>query len=120
MGVPLEYQDTLDKLVAADREVAQATCDIPHLTPMAYLNSSPRAEEDDLPYCGWFVGVYAWMQECKARSDKDPTVGYPPDIISNRTGIDVWETRNFAMWCCTALRDRAAVEYVREKLSEEN
>ena len=66
LTIPEEHKVTIRALVEADPEVAQATCDIPHIDPSTYLVEGSPYRGNVLPYCGCFVGVYAWMQECKA------------------------------------------------------
>ena len=60
MLIQQQHKDTIKDLVEADPEVALATCDIPHLDPTTYLTSGDA--DSALPYCGCFVGVYAWSE----------------------------------------------------------
>jgi len=112
--IPEEHKRTIEALVEADPEVAQATCDIPHLTPQSYLYH--RSDNDPLPYCGCFVGVYGWMQECK-RGNEPPT--YAPSAISRITDISERAISIFAIWCQTDPRDEEAVCYARGLLERD-
>jgi len=113
MRIPEKHKKTIAALVEADPEVAQATCDIPHLRPETYLIEGD--ESDDLPFCGCFVGVYEWMQECKA-GRPPPLYATAPDTVSSVTKIDEDDIKEFAEWCYTVERDRAAVRYARSLL----
>ena len=115
MQISAEHKSTIRAMVEADREVALATCDIPHLDPTRYIR--PSRTDEALPYCGCFVGVYAWMATCK-RGDAVPWYHEVPEIVSELTGHSRWEISDFGMWCNTPARDRAAVCYAREVLAE--
>ena len=122
MIVPTRHKKTIAALVAADPEVAQATCDIPHLAPSIYLVVGDP-DDDELPYCGCFVGVYQWMPACK-RGDEVDTHGDSPQIVAENTVTqwqnsgDLWyNIEGFAGWCCTEERDQAAVCYARSLLA---
>ena len=82
MLIPEQHKATIRTLVEADREVAQATCDIPHLEPSVYIREGQPW--DELPYCGCFVGVYAWMQECKRGNEVPPYY-----IVTNKVALAV-------------------------------
>lgn len=112
--IPEEHKATIRALVEADPEVAQATCDIPHIDPSTYLVEG-SGYQNVLPYCGCFVGVYAWMQECKAGRET-PTHGETPFVISGRTPIPFADIAGFAGWCITPMRDQSAVSYARSLL----
>ena len=114
LRIPTEYKETIEAMVAADPEVAQATCDIPHLDPSTYL--VPGDEYEALPYCGCFVGVYGWMQECKRGNDVPPHFDIP-QIVAQGTGCTDWEIGDFAAWCNTPEKDRLAVRYARTLLA---
>jgi len=116
MVIPEEHKETIRALVEADPEVAQATCDIPHLDPRTYLRTS-YPWEGTLPYCGCFVGVYAWMQECK-RGNEPPGFFNTPIAISYATNIPEDDIGEFAHWCITDARDHEAVRYARGLLEE--
>jgi len=109
LTIPAEHKATIKALVKADPEVAQATCDIPHLAPQIYLKHTP---EEEFPYCGCFVGVYDWMQSCKL-GEVPETFGFNSYVIAGRTGIIAGDIRDFAGWCRTVERDHAAVRYAR-------
>ena len=112
--IPEEHKATIRALIEADPEVAQATCDIPHLNPRAWLN---EGEGDVLPYCGCFVGVYAWMQQCK-RGNTDWILGIEaPNTVAWRTNIPQHKISGFGVWCNTIAKDRAAVVYARGLLN---
>jgi len=112
MRIPEEHKQTIKKLVEADPEVAQATCDIPHLNPRIWLEKS----EKDLPYCGCFIGVYAWMQQCKKKTEIGILYESPKYTVADHTGISLRSLSLFGYWCETPARDHAAVEYARELL----
>ena len=114
LTIPKQHKATIRALVEADPEVAQATCDIPHIDPSMYLveGSSYR---NVLPYCGCFVGVYAWMQECKAER-KIPTYGEVPFAVSDHTPISCRDISEFGGWCITPARDQLAVKYAKSLL----
>lgn len=111
--IPEEYKATIKKMVEADPEVAQATCDIPHSPTILLSKGSPI--EGPLPYCGCFVGVYAWMQECKY-GEEAPIHFSVYGKIEKRTEISQCYTSWLANWCNTEERDRAAVEYAMSLL----
>ena len=112
MVIPEEHKATIRAVVEADPEVAQAMCDIPHLEPESYLVEGD--DWDALPYCGCFVGVYAWMQECKRGHDApmDRVAG----IVADRVGIPFDAVANFAGWCTSPEKDELAVQYARSLL----
>ena len=112
MVIPEEHKATIRGLVEADPEVAQATCDIPHLKPGVWLEAGWPG--DALPYCGCFVGVYAWMQQCKAGNDRGLLYGAALPTVSNQTGVP--GVGKFGGWCNTVARDRLAVDYARSLL----
>jgi len=114
LRIPNDHKKTIEAMVAADPEVAQATCDIPHLDPATYLRRGYGS--DVLPYCGCFVGVYAWMQECK-RGIANPLHTYIPAIVSGRVGCSTEDIIHFAGWCRTIKRDEDAVRYARTLLA---
>jgi len=111
--IPEEHKETIRALVEADPEVAQATCDIPHLAPHIYLHHG--GTEDELPYCGCFVGVYAWMHACKQGNVIDLDAWAPWYALG---ASNIEEVANFAGWCITEDRDQAAVRYARSLLAE--
>lgn len=111
--IPEEHKATIRALVEADPEVAQATCDIPHLAPHRYLGRGSIT--DELPYCGCFVGVYAWMQQCKLGNEFDLN-NWAPWYALGSSNIE--EVASFAGWCITKERDQAAVLYARSLLAE--
>ena len=115
MIIPEEHKATIKALVEVDPEVAQATCDIPHLEPDIWLRAGKL--EDDLPYCGCFVGVYDWMMSCKNGNEPD-LWGAAPSKISNITSIELLAIYRFGLWCDTKARDHAAVEYARSLLAD--
>lgn len=115
--IPRDHKETIKAMVAADAEVAQATCDIPHLEPSMYIRSGNAA--DALPYCGCFVGVYAWMQECKSGNEL-PAYFAIPQVVSECTGRSEWAIIDFARWCNTPTKDRLAVLYARSLLVTAN
>ena len=117
LRIPDELKETIRAMVAADPEVAQATCDIPHLDPTTYLHRN--LDGDGIPYCGCFVGVYAWMQECK-EGRVVPQCFEVPEIVSKHTGCSSWQIMYFATWCNTPARDRLAVCYARTLLATPN
>lgn len=112
MKIPVEHRATIRALVKADPEVAQATCDIPHLDPESYLEEA--GDSDALPYCGCFVGVYAWMLECK-RGEEAPTYRVA-DIVADYTRVPYDDITRFAGWCITAEKDSLAVQYAQNLL----
>ena len=113
LTIPEKHKATIRALVKADPEVAQATCDIPHLDPHAYQRSARPTE--DLPFCGCFIGVYAWMQECKNGGDAN-LFGWAPTDVSRRTSISEDRLEGFAFWCITPEKDQLAVRYARSLL----
>ncbi len=117
LRIPREHEETIKALVAADPEVAQATCDIPHLDPSRYIRPGETGEA--LPYCGCFVGVYAWMQECK-RGNAVPLHFEIPEIVAECVGCHEWAISEFAGWCNTPTKDRLAVRYARGLLATAN
>ena len=117
MVIPEEHKRTIKALVEADPEVAQATCDIPHLDPTSYLREAYSWESETLPYCGCFVGVYAWMEACK-HGDDPCFHGAVPTIVSDATKIPGRTVRDFAGWCSTVPKDHLAVRYARGLLGE--
>ena len=128
MIVPAEHKETIAALVKADPEVAQATCDIPHLDPGDYLYGSLDADDEDfneeldsLPYCGCFVGVYAWMWACKREKEVN-LWDFIPGTVSSDSGINMSDINEFGGWCTSVEADQAAVRYARSLLAtrEEN
>lgn len=117
LRIPSEHKETIRALVAADPEVAQATCDIPHLDPSEYLREGDT--DDVLPYCGCFVGVYGWMQECK-RGNVAPPYFRIIGVVSERVGCSEEDVEDFAGWCCTTEKDELAVRYARGLLVTPN
>ena len=115
LTIPEEHKVTIRALVEADPEVAQATCDIPHIDPSTYLVEGSPYRGNVLPYCGCFVGVYAWMQECKA-GRTTPTHGETSFAVADHTPIPHNDVADFAGWCITPARDELAVEYARSLL----
>jgi len=113
--IPEEHKVTIRKLVAADPEVARATCDIPHFPLILLAKRNNVREENDIPYCGCFIGVYAWMQECK-HGKEAPVFFKAYHTIYERTKISRANTSYLATWCNTVERDAAAVEYAMELL----
>ena len=112
LRIPDEFKETIRMLVEADPEVALATCDIPHLDPSTYLHHNL---DGGIPYCGCFVGVYAWMKTCKAGHGIDLAKSIP-DAASG-LGAHVGAVVRFASWCNTGPKDRAAVRYARNLLA---
>lgn len=114
MVISEQHRTTIRNLVAADPEVAQAACDIPHLDPSSYLIETPDGE---LPFCGCFVGVYAWMMSCKHGYQIDPNEDDIPNAAVAETALCVVDVQEFAGWCTTKERDEEAVRYARRLLS---
>ena len=114
LRIPREHEKTIEAMVAADPEVALAMCDIPHEDPSVYLRSG---SDEALPYCGCFVGVYAWMQECKAGRAPPPYYNIP-EVVSEGVGSSLQDIWHFAGWCHTPERDELAVRYARGLLAE--
>lgn len=111
MEIPEEHKRTIRRLVKRNKAVAQATCDIPHL-PERWLR---QGSKDELPYCGCFIGTYAWMQEC-ARG-KEILSWDVTRLVADHTGISEDSIEAFGIWCTTKPKDRLAVEYTRELLA---
>ena len=118
MLIPEHHKEIIQAMVAADPEVAQATCDIPHEDPSTYLIEGD-AYGSVLPYCGCFVGVYAWMQECKKGNFVPPYFGIP-EVVSEHVGCSASDISHFAGWCHTPERDEEAVRYARGLLATPN
>lgn len=112
MEIPEKHKRTIRRLVSRNKAVAQATCDIPHI-PGAWLR---KGNEDEPPYCGCFVGTYAWMQEC-AKGKEILAWDDMPRIVADHTGISEDSIQNLGTWCITKTKDRLAVEYTRELLA---
>ena len=116
MIIPERHKTTILELVEADPEVAQATCDIPHLDPSKWLKDG--GPDGELPYCGCFIGVYGWMQQCQMGNDNDITGYYIVLTVARGTGVGFYRISEFGAWCNTAARDQAAVVYARDLLDK--
>jgi len=110
--IPEEHKRTIRRLVSRNKAVARASCAIPHV-PRDWLK---KGSEEDLPYCGCFLGTYAWMQEC-SRGSEISIWQDVPETVAMHTGISVDALRNFGYWCTTYLTDELAVEYTSELLN---
>lgn len=116
MEIPEEHKRTIRRLVNRNKAVAQATCDVPHMAPGFYLREG-REGSNELPYCGCFVGVYAWMQQCSLGKEVNIDGSCMTQVVADHTGISENAIDAFGRWCVTREKDRLAVEYTIELLA---